>query len=52
MWTFIVSEREPTGPYKMGFLKQSGELAFIVKDVTEAEFLKNFAIARAKLGRE
>lgn len=51
MWVYFVSGRKPTGSYKVGFLQQSGRLAFVIKNLFEAKSMLNFAKERARLGR-
>ena len=51
MWVFFVTNRKPTGSYKVGFLKATGELVFVIKNILEAKDIVNFAKARGRLGR-
>lgn len=51
MWVFFVTTRQPAGKYKIGFLQKSGKLSFVIKNILEAKFMRNFGEARARLGR-
>lgn len=51
MWVYFVTSRRPTGSYTVGFLRSSGKLAFVIKNILEAKYIVNFAQARGRLGR-
>lgn len=51
MWVFFATNRKPKGSYKIGFLKTTGELVFVIKNIFEAKAITNFAIQRSRLGR-
>lgn len=51
MWAYFVTSRKPAGTYSVGFLKTSGELVFVIKNILEARDIVNFAQARGRLGR-
>jgi hypothetical protein len=49
MWVYFVTNRKPTGQYTAGFLKTTGELVFVIKNILEARDIVNFAKARVAL---
>jgi hypothetical protein len=51
MWVFFVTARPPAGPYRVGFLRESGKLSFVIKNALEAKFIRTFGEARVRLGR-
>jgi len=52
LWLFFISKKAPDDPYGVAFLKLSGRLSFVIKNIFEASYIVNFAQARKKLGRE